>query len=59
MNERTKEDYEELMSLIDAQEKDDTYEIESVKEDGTFRWEYSFESITEPNTRFKRRGTDA
>lgn len=59
MNERTKEDYEELMSLIDAQEKDDSEEVETMKDDGTFRWEYSFESITEPNTRFKRRGTDA
>lgn len=59
MNERTKEDYEELMSLIDAQEKDDGEEIETMKDDGTFRWEWSHESLTEPNTRFKRRGTDA
>lgn len=59
MNERTKEDYEELMSLIDAQEKDDSEEIETMKDDGTFRFEYAHESLTEPNTRFKRRGTDA
>lgn len=59
MNERTKEDYEELMSLIDAQEKDDGEEIEVYKDDGIFRFEYAHESLTEPNTRFKRRGTDA
>lgn len=59
MNERTKEDYEELMSLIDAQEKDDKDTIETYKDDGGFRFEWAWESITEPNTRFKRRGTDA
>ena len=59
MNERTKEDYEELMSLIDAQEKDDKDTIETYKDDGVFRFEWAHESITEPNTRFKRRGTDA
>ena len=39
MNERTKEDYEELMSLIDAQEKDDKDTIETYKDDGGFRFE--------------------